>query len=95
MSVLAGLARTSNSIPEDASPSGCGYGLMVGDLCRRKKTVGAPLVLVHLEDLWSGSCEEIGRRIKVATVVEMVQPLDCKREPHPLFHAWHRSIVPN
>jgi hypothetical protein len=29
----------------------------------------------------SGSCEEIGRRIKVATVVEMVQPLDCKREP--------------
>jgi hypothetical protein len=29
----------------------------------------------------SGGCEEIGRRIKVATVVEMVQPLDCKREP--------------
>jgi hypothetical protein len=31
--------------------------------------------------LLSGGCEEIGRRIKVATVVEMVQPLDCKREP--------------
>jgi hypothetical protein len=29
----------------------------------------------------SGSCEEIGRRIKVATVVEMVQPLDCECEP--------------
>jgi transposase len=35
------------------------------------------------EDLSSGSCEEIGRRIKIATVVEMVQPLDCKREPSP------------
>jgi hypothetical protein len=33
------------------------------------------------QDLWSGRCEKIGRRIKVATVVEMVQPLDCKREP--------------
>ena len=29
----------------------------------------------------SGSCEEIGHRIKVATVVRMGQPLDCKREP--------------
>jgi hypothetical protein len=28
----------------------------------------------------SGSCEKIGHRIKIATVVEMVQPLDCKRE---------------
>jgi hypothetical protein len=33
------------------------------------------------ENSLSGSCEEIGRRIKVATVPEMVQPLDCKREP--------------
>ena len=34
-----------------------------------------------VRDLRSGSCEEIGRRIKVATVVKMAQPLDCKREP--------------
>jgi hypothetical protein len=33
----------------------------------------------------SGSCEEIGHSIKVATVVEMVQPLDCKREPSTRF----------
>jgi alpha-glucosidase len=31
--------------------------------------------------LWSGSCEKIGHSIKVPTVAEFVQPLDCKREP--------------
>jgi hypothetical protein len=37
--------------------------------------------VLGIENLSSGSCEEIGRRIKVATVVEMVQPLDCECEP--------------
>jgi DNA-binding transcriptional MerR regulator len=35
---------------------------------------------IHASIHASGSCEEIGHRIKVATVAEMVQRLDCKRE---------------
>jgi hypothetical protein len=45
---------------------------------QQESSIGAEFVA-------SGSCEEIGHSIKVATVVEMVQPLDCKREPSTRF----------